>query len=101
MSEACPGATGLEYATVFTAYAWIASYNHNLAYQVWARGSYPGKKGLTCSPHNARHCTEGVKYLKRPQAILISMEIEKMVIVQLFLDRINRIDMIVFFHPEL
>ncbi|MBW2340763.1 MAG: hypothetical protein JRF50_10540 [Deltaproteobacteria bacterium] len=38
MSQACPGVTRSEYTTVFTAYAWIAFYNRNPAYQVWARG---------------------------------------------------------------
>ena len=36
------------------------------------------KKGLTCNPHNARYCAEGVKYLKRHQTIVIFVEIEKM-----------------------
>jgi len=33
---------------------------------------------LTCNPHNARYCAEGVKYLKGRQTIVIFVEIEKM-----------------------
>jgi len=33
---------------VFTAYAWIAFYNRNLAYQVWARGITKEKTPIPC-----------------------------------------------------